>query len=145
MVRAKGLARRVAPTIGPTLDPVTMGAVPPNVRVERFVPQHLLLARASVVASHGGAGTVLGAALQGLPQLLFPIIADQWENADAVSRAGAGVACELACRDAASLATALQRLLHDAVVHDAARAVATEIAAMPSAADHVQAIEALVG
>ena len=77
--------------------------------------------------------------------MLFPIIADQWDNADAVSRAGAGVACELACRDAASLATALQRLLHDAVVHDAARAVATEIAAMPSAADHVQAIEALVG
>lgn len=140
-----GLEVDAVATIGPTLDPVTMGAVPPNVRVERFVPQHLLLARASVVASHGGAGTVLGAALQGLPQLLFPIIADQWDNADAVSRAGAGVACELACRDAASLATALRRLLHDAVVHDAARAVATEIAAMPSAADHVQAIEALVG
>jgi UDP:flavonoid glycosyltransferase YjiC (YdhE family) len=111
-----------------------------NVRVESLSATPV----ASVVCARR-AGTVLGAALQGLPQLLFPIIADQWDNADAVSRAGAGVACELACRDAASLATALQRLLHDAVVHDAARAVATEIAAMPSAADHVQAIEALVG
>ena len=38
----------------PALD--VLGAVPANVRVERFVPQADLLGRATAVVSHGGAG-----------------------------------------------------------------------------------------
>ncbi len=132
-------------TIGPTLDPATLGVLPANVRVERFVPQHLVLDRAAVVASHGGAGTVLGAAVHGVPQLLFPIAADQWENADAVARAGAGVVCELENRSAAELAQGLQLLLGDGSRRESATLIANEMAAMPLAAEHVVAIEALVG
>lgn len=135
----------VVATIGPMLDPEALGVLPANVRVERFVPQHLLLDRASVVASHGGAGTVLGAALHGVPQLLFPIAADQWENADAVVRSGAGVVCELANRSATELGAALQLLLHEDSMRECATKVADEIAGMPLVADHLGAIEALVG
>ena len=94
--------------------------------------------------SHGGAGTVLGAAAHGVPQVLYPIAADQWENADAVSRAGAGVVCELEHRNATALAEAFQRALLEPELRAAAGVVAAEIAAMPIAADHVAAIEALV-
>ncbi len=132
-------------TIGPMLDPATLGVLPSNVRVERFVSQHLLLDRASVVASHGGAGTVLGAAVHGVPQLLFPIAADQWENADAVVRAGAGVVCELDGRSAADLAQGLQLLLGEVSRRESATLIANEMASMPLAAEHVAAIEALVG
>ena len=59
------LAVDAVATIGPHVDPAALGALPPNVRVERFVPQADLLGRASAVVSHGGAGTVLGAASQG--------------------------------------------------------------------------------
>ena len=135
----------VVATIGPILDPETLGVLPENVRVERFVPQHLLLDRASVVASHGGAGTVLGAAAHGVPQLLFPIAADQWENADAVARAGAGVVCELERRSADDLGSGLQRLLQDESMRECAATVASEISGMPAAADHMAALEALVG
>src|SRR3954454_19552949 len=58
----EGLEVDAVATIGPHVDPVTLGAVPVNVRVERFVPQADLLDRATAVISHGGAGTVLGAA-----------------------------------------------------------------------------------
>ena len=61
-------------TIGPHVDPAALGAVPANVRVERFVPQADLLGRASAVVSHGGAGTVLGAASHGRPQLVVPLV-----------------------------------------------------------------------
>ena len=134
----------VVATIGPMLEPVSLGTVPANVHVEQFVPQQLLLSRAAVVASHGGAGTVLGAAAHGVPQVLYPIAADQWENADAVSHAGAGVVCEQEHRDAAALAAAFQRALLEPEMRTAAEVVATEIAAMPAAADHVGVIEALV-
>lgn len=135
----------VVATTGPMVDPATLGTIPGNVRLERFVPQQLLLERAAVVASHGGAGTVLGAARHGVPQLLFPIAADQWDNADAVALAGAGVVCEPAQRTPADLGAVLQRLLAEPAFGEAARAVSSEIAQMPAASDHVDAIEALAG
>lgn len=122
----------------------SFGALPENIHVEQFVPQALVLTRASVVASHGGAGTVLGAAAHGVPQVLYPLAADQWENADAVARCGAGVVCEIERRDASTLSAAFARALGEPELRAAAQAVATEIAAMPTAADHVAAIEALV-
>jgi UDP:flavonoid glycosyltransferase YjiC (YdhE family) len=130
-------------TIGNRLDPAVLGAVPANVRVERFVPQRLILARASVAMSHAGAGSLLGAAAFGLPQLLNPLRADQWENADAATAAGAAITCEMDQRTAADIGAALDRLLYEPVFREAAARVAAEIAAMPSPADHVATVEAL--
>ena len=131
-------------TIGKHLDPAVLGDVPSNVRVERFVPQRFILDKASVVMSHAGAGSVLGAASRGIPQLLYPSFADQWENVDAAVGAGAGITCELDGRSAADIGVALQELLKDDRYRDAASRVAAEIQAMPSPADHVATIEAVV-
>jgi len=130
-------------TIGMHLDPSVLGDVPPNVRVERFVPQRLILDRAAVVMSHGGAGSLLGAARRGLPQLLNPIAADQWQNSDAASGAGVAITCEIDQRSADQIGAALERLIRDPSFKHAASKVADEIAAMPSPADHVATIEAL--
>ena len=130
-------------TIGPHVDPAALGAVPPNVRVERFVPQADLLGRASAVVSHGGAGTVLGAASHGRPQLVVPLFADQWENGVAVDDAGCGIV--LGPADAASRTStqALRTVLAGSSHRDAATRVADEIAAMPTATDLAPEIEAL--
>ena len=130
-------------TIGPHVDPAALGPVPPNVRVERFVPQADLLGRAAVVVSHGGAGTVLGTAAHGRPQLVVPLFADQWENGTAVDDAGCGVVLGPAARDVDALDRALRTLLDGSSHRDAAVRVAAEIATMPSAADLVPGIEAL--
>src|SRR3954471_8603414 len=130
-------------TIGRHIDPVTLGTIPPNVRVEQFVPQQFVLDRAAVIMSHAGAGSLLGAAAAGVPQLLNPLWADQWENADAASGAGVAITCELDRRSASDIATALQQLLREAEFDDAASRVSAEIAAMPAPVDHVPTIEAL--
>jgi UDP:flavonoid glycosyltransferase YjiC (YdhE family) len=130
-------------TIGRHIDPAALGKIPSNVRVEQFVPQQFVLDRAAVIMSHAGAGSLLGAAAAGVPQLLNPIWADQWENADAASGSGAAITCELDRRSASDIATVLQRLLNEAQFKDAATRVAGEMAAMPSPADHVPTIEAL--
>ncbi|MET0460227.1 MAG: glycosyltransferase, partial [Ilumatobacteraceae bacterium] len=132
-------------TIGPHVDPATFGAVPPNVRVERFVPQGDLLGRASVVVSHGGAGTVLGAASHALPQLVVPLFADQWENGVAVADAGCGIVLGPARRGVEDVDQALRTLLAGSSHREAAGRVADEIAAMPSVADVAPEIEALAG
>jgi UDP:flavonoid glycosyltransferase YjiC (YdhE family) len=130
-------------TLGPHVDPALLGSVPPNLRVERFVPQQALLERVAVVMSHAGAGTMLGAAAHGVPQVVAPLWADQWENATALASSGAGLMLGPGDRSPDHVRTALDRALRDTAIADAARRVASEIAGMPSAAEHVSDLEAL--
>ena len=68
-------------TTGRDQDPAAFGPQPPNVRVERYVPQSLLFPLCDAVVAHGGTGTVLAALALGLPMVLVPIAADQPDNA----------------------------------------------------------------
>lgn len=135
----------VVATIGPQFAIDDLGPIPTNVRVERFVPQEYLLDRVAVVVSHAGAGTLLAAAREGVPQLTIPTWADQWENSDAIAGTGAGILLEEDQRDTASIQTAVQQLLTDYKYGAAARRLATEIAAMPSPDDHVARLQELAG
>jgi UDP:flavonoid glycosyltransferase YjiC (YdhE family) len=102
------------------------------VRVERYVPQNLVLAHCDVVVSHGGSGTVLAAITLGLPQLCLPQGADQFLNAAAVSAAGAGISLMPGQATAEAVRDAVSRLLGDASFRDAARSISASIASMPS-------------
>jgi UDP:flavonoid glycosyltransferase YjiC (YdhE family) len=130
-------------TIGPHVDPATLGTVPSGVRVERFIPQTALLERVTAVISHGGAGTVLGAAAHGRPQLVIPLFADQWDNAIAVRDAGCGVLVHPDRRSAADIEAALRVLLDGSSHRDAAELVAGEIAGMPPVSELIPEIESL--
>ena len=138
-----GLDVDAVATIGSHVDPADFGPVPSNVRVERFVPQTDVLRRSAVVVSHGGAGTVLGAAAHGLPQFVVPLFADQWQNAVAVRDAGCGVFADPDNRSLDDIDAALRTLLGGAAHRDAATLVAAEIAAMPTATDLIDEIEAI--
>jgi UDP:flavonoid glycosyltransferase YjiC (YdhE family) len=130
-------------TIGPHVDPAELGAVPANVRVERFVPQADLLGRTSAVVSHGGAGTVLGAAAHGQPQVVVPLFADQWENGIAVTEAGCGIVLEPGRHSVDDFDETMRTLLAGPSHRSAAERVAQEIDAMPRADDLALEIEAL--
>lgn len=132
-------------TIGPHVDAASLAPAPVNVRVERFVPQADLLGRASAVLSHGGAGSVLGAAAHALPQVVVPLFADQWENGLAVTDAGCGIVMQPESRSVADFDQVLRSVLENRSFRDAAVLVAHEIEAMPTASDLVVAIEALPG
>ena len=114
------------------VPPGDLGSLPDNVIAHAWVPQAALLPRASVVVHHGGSGTTLGALAAGVPQLVLPQGADQFANADALTRAGAALTLTEPTADA--IATHTKTLLGDDHRH-AARTVATEIAAMPSPTD----------
>jgi UDP:flavonoid glycosyltransferase YjiC (YdhE family) len=109
--------------------------VPANARVERFVPQDDVLPGCSLVVSHGGSGSTLGALAHGLPLLLVPRGADQFENAEACAAVGVGRVLLPPEVSADAVAGAASALLSDP--HTAARAVeiALEIATMPSPAE----------
>ncbi len=130
-------------TVGPRVDASSIGPVPVNVRVERFVPQSFVLAKSTAIISHAGSGAVLGAARMGLPQLCLPMAADQFDNADAVSGSGAGFSLEPKDVDADALRRGIERLLADARLRERAARIVAEIDAMPPPDELVVAIEAL--
>ena len=121
----------------------SLGPIPPNVRAERYVPQAFLLEHANVVLSHGGAGSVLGAATHGLPQLCIPLAADQWANADAVAASGAGITLELDQRDPPAIRRALMRLLDEPEFAATAKQIASDFRALPHPGEYVDVIEGL--
>ena len=122
---------QVLVAVGPMGDPNALGQQPAHVRVERFVPQTQVLQHASVVVSHGGSGTFLGALSHGLPQVCLPQAADQFRNAAGIVRSGAGVALPPAAVPFPAITRAVRRALAEPGFRAAAALVAAEISAMP--------------
>jgi UDP:flavonoid glycosyltransferase YjiC (YdhE family) len=111
-----------------------LGSMPANVTVRQWVQQAALIPRTDVVVHHGGSGTTLGALAAGVPQLILPQGADQFANADAVCAAGAALRLLPGEVSADAVAEHASNLLRRNLSghHDAARAIAGEIARMPS-------------
>jgi MGT family glycosyltransferase len=119
---------------GPSGDPALLGELPTNVRVEKFVPQAEVLRHVDLIVHHGGAGTMLGALAEGLPQLVLPQGADHPFNAAAVERAGAGRTLPNEAQTPETLEEAVGALLAEGPERLAAKTIAAEIAAMPAPA-----------
>lgn len=123
---------RVAVTVGPHGDPNSLGAQPDNVHVARYIPQSQLLPHCAAVVCHGGSGTFLAALAAEVPQLCVPQAADQFFNASAGVRSGAGLALQPDEVNATAVGSSVQRLLTDPAYATAARRVSQEIASMPA-------------
>ena len=143
---AMGLSRLdavVVVTVGGSGNMDDFSSLPENVYVERYLNQAALLEHCSAVVSHGGAGTVLGTAVYGVPQLILPQAADHFRNARALANVGAGLAigndqCTPGAVEAATLC-----LLSTRSYVDAAQCLADEIRLMPTADDVVSKLENL--
>jgi UDP:flavonoid glycosyltransferase YjiC (YdhE family) len=133
---------RLLVTVGEPRDLAELGPLPENVHVERWVAQDDVLPHASVVVGHGGHGTTVGALRHGVPLVVLPLFSlDQWANAAAIARAGAGTAIGGRAPDrllhvpgadeAAAVAQAVFSLVGDGPERRTARALAEEIHALP--------------
>ena len=119
-------------TVGPNGDPAALGEQPDNVHVAKYIPQDQVLPLCTVVASHAGSGTFLAALATGLPQLCLPQAADQFLNAAACARSGAGIALQPDEITHESVTSAVRRLLDEGHYRQAAARVRAEIAEMPT-------------
>jgi MGT family glycosyltransferase len=123
---------RLLVTVGRDRDPADLGALPANVRVERWVPQADLMPHVAAMVCHGGSGTVTMGLAAGVPMAVVPLFADQPWNAERVDALGAGIALaggpEVAL---AGLPEAVVRLTADPSYRASAQRVAAEMRALP--------------
>jgi UDP:flavonoid glycosyltransferase YjiC (YdhE family) len=125
------LPSRVLLTIGHRLDPTELGVLPRHVHVERWVDQTDAFTFADVVVCHGGSGTTYGALDAGLPLVLVPIFADQFENARRVAASGAAVTVD----GAHAIADGIRSVLDTDTFRARAREIGAEVGATASADD----------
>ncbi|WP_031468447.1 nucleotide disphospho-sugar-binding domain-containing protein [Sciscionella sediminilitoris] len=114
------------------------GVVPPNVRLERWVPLDGLLATCTALVHHGGGGTTLTALDAGVAQLVLPDGADRHINAAAVATRGVGLECEPEQVDAAVLGA----LVEERGYRDTAAQVREELHGMPSPGEIARGLDA---
>lgn len=69
-------------TVGRNRNPAELGPQPENVRIERYIPQTLLYPLIDLVVTQGGANTTHATLRNGIPLVMVPIGADQFDNAD---------------------------------------------------------------
>ena len=124
----------VTVTIGRNRDPRDLEPIPRNATVERYIPQDEILPSCDAVVAHAGSGTLFATLAHGLPLVLLPSGADQFENAATCSTLGVAETILPGDLAVAQVRDATVRVLTEPSYGAAATSIAAEIAAMPSAA-----------
>jgi MGT family glycosyltransferase len=133
----------VVVTVGPEVEPETLGPQPANVRVAQYVPQSLLLRHCDLVVSHAGSGSVVGALAHGLPMVLLPIGADQPLNAARCIALDIARVLDPFEATSADVASATEEVLADVRYRRNAQRVQAEIAALPGPEHALHLLEQL--
>jgi UDP:flavonoid glycosyltransferase YjiC (YdhE family) len=107
------------------------------------MPLGQVLPTCTLIVNHGGQGTILTALDAGCSQLVLPHIDDQFENADAVVKAGAGLSLSLDEFTPELVAERCATLLGDPSFGRQAARVASEIAAQLSPVEIVDLLAKL--
>lgn len=130
-------------TVGRDVDPASVLGVPPNVRVEAFVAQSLVLPRASLVLSHAGLGTMLGAIYHGVPMVVVAVGGDQPVNARRAAELGIGAALDRGDAQVPALLQASRLVLSDFTIRERSRALRDECDAMDPISEAAKTLAAI--
>ncbi|HEX3539137.1 MAG TPA: glycosyltransferase [Acidimicrobiales bacterium] len=129
-------------TVGNNNDPAAFGPQPDHIKVERFIPQAVLLPHCDAVINQGGTAIldILGC---GLPILVLPQSANQFHNAAACVARGVGRALLPGEVTPGAVRDGLSALLTAGSYRRRAQQIQAELAAMPGPDAGVHLLERL--
>ncbi len=139
----RDLPVKVVVTVGHHIDPEELGPQPANVHIERYMAQESILPHCSLVVSHGGSGSVIGALAHGRPSVLIPMGADQPANAARCVQLGVARVLDPIGATPDTVRTAVSAVLEDPGYRRAAERIRDEFAALPGPAHTIGLLERL--
>jgi MGT family glycosyltransferase len=136
-----GTPWHVVLTTGRRIDPATVGPVPNNVEVHRWLPHLDVLPHAAVFLSHGGMTSVTEALSAGVPLVIVPTTPEQEANGDRVERLGLGRRLSPNALSATTLRDAVAEVMADRDVAERVRRMRQELMAAGGARRAADCIE----
>ena len=121
----------VIATVGHAIDPAEFGPQPPNIRIERYIPQEMILPHCALSVSHGGSGSVIGALSHGVPMALIPMGADQPHNAARCQELGVAQVLNAIESTPETIRSEVTEVLANPLYRKNAELLRDEIAALP--------------
>jgi UDP:flavonoid glycosyltransferase YjiC (YdhE family) len=115
---------------GPRRDPITLGALPRNVRAAPYISHQQLLPRCDAIITHAGAGTLIASIILGLPLVLIPMFGDQPANAEMAEAAGVALVLQPSTITPAAVREATYAVLNEPRRQQFSK-LQQEIAALP--------------
>ncbi|MCX4588635.1 MULTISPECIES: nucleotide disphospho-sugar-binding domain-containing protein [Streptomyces] len=125
-------------------DLAGLGELPAGVRAVTGVPLHAVLPSCTAVAHHGGANTLLGAVVRGLPQLVVSDTFERALNGGRLAETGAGLHLNAQEADPGAVDAAVRRLVTDDRHARAAAALQDRVLTRPSPVQVAGSFEELV-
>jgi UDP:flavonoid glycosyltransferase YjiC (YdhE family) len=130
-------------TTGRDRDPAEFGPQPPNMHIERYIPQSLLFPHCDLVVTHGGTGTMMAALSHGLPMVIVPVRADQPDNARRCAELGVARSIPPTDRNAEVIRAVVREVLTNPGYRANATRLRDEIRGMPGPDYRVTLLEQL--
>ena len=131
-------------TLGRDKDPADFGSQPPNVHIEQYIPQSLLLPHCDLIVMHGGSNSLLQALDVGMPMVVVPLIADQFFNAAAVKSLQLGRVIELAQLTPEEVWSAAWEVMQDPAYRRNVARLQREMHTLPDVTQAVARLEQIV-
>ncbi|ALL79987.1 hypothetical protein AD006_32405 (plasmid) [Pseudonocardia sp. EC080610-09] len=128
-------------TTGTPPEQLDLGLLPPNVRVERFIPHANLLPHVDLMVTNGGYGGVSAALAHGVPLVVAAATEEKHEVAAHVEWAGSGLHVRPHENLVDGLRRAVERVLDEPAFRERAAALRAEYRSYPGAplvADHIE-------
>ena len=138
------MAVRVLITTGDGYEPSRLDRLPANAWAVRWWPQSAVMREAALLIGHGGFGTTMTAVAAGVPQLVLPLFsADQFQNAERVEAVGIGARLLGGLDALPEVPRFVRELLDQPRYIEAARRIASDMAALPDVTTTVAVLEEL--
>lgn len=129
---------------GRAFDPAQLGTLPENMRVEQYVDQLAVLAKASLFITHCGMNSASEGLYMGVPELLFPLTGEQQAVARRVREMGAGrLLTPQEAADPGAIRRAVKEALADEALKNAAAAMRADFLASGGPGEAADFIEQL--
>lgn len=129
--------------VGRNNDPADFEPIPSSMRIERYIPQTLVLPRCQLVINHAGSGTIMAALAHGLPLVLIPTAADQPQNARRCADLGLAQVLDEDMLDPNIAREAVLEVLGNPAYRQNAEKLRTEIEGLPGPNEAVILLERL--
>lgn len=137
-------AINVIMTTGRWMDPAQFEPYPTHMRIERYIPQTVVMPHCDAVIFHGGYNTLLAALWHGLPMVLTPLGGgDQLPNAQRCAELGVGILVEGTPPEPEAIRAAVRSVLEQPAYRTRARQLQQELKALPGLSEAVRGLQVL--